>query len=87
MSEIESIVKKNHDIRSCTRALIAVKKRERRLKKMLTRSCIFALIGVSAIVLGILGAVHGSLAAAVAVVSLTVGSFVLGQYVESAKRK
>lgn len=86
MSEIESIVKKNHDIRSCTRARVAAKKRERKLKKMLTSICTFALIGVSAVVFGAIGAVHGSLASAVAVVSLTAGSFMLGRYVEAVKR-
>lgn len=87
MSDIESIVNKNHDVRSFARERVATRKRIRRLRKMLIFVIAMAFVAGTTVALGIAGAVHFVLAMIVSILAVMAGCFTLGMYVEAVKRK
>ncbi len=87
MSELENIVNTNHDIRSYARQRIAAEKRARKLGKMLMYIGTLAFAAVCAAAGGYTGLVHPMLATDAAIASLMAGCFMLGRFVEVARRK
>lgn len=82
MEDFERIVNKNNDVRSYARMKAAAKRRERKLKKMITCACALAVVALSTVIFGAIGAIHCLLAVPVSVISAMAACFVFGLYME-----
>ena len=86
MDEFERIVNKNADVRNFAREREANQKKDRRLKMMFVCICTLALIAISTVIFGAIGAVHCLLATVVSVISAMAACFALGLYMEMVKK-
>lgn len=85
MNDFERIVNKNADVRSFAREQATARKRVLRLKMMLACICTLALVAISTVFFGAIGAVHCVLATVVSVISAMAACFALGLYTEMVK--
>ena len=82
----ESIVNGNCLQRSFARERVAVRKRERKIKKLWLNTCGLAAISFTFVILGAVGAVAGWLATFISVGCLVGSSILFGRYMEAKKR-
>lgn len=79
----ENIVNGNAVMRSVARERVAARKRERRLMKLRTVSCVMAVIGIAFVILGATGTVSDWFVSVVSISATMAGCFLLGRYVEA----
>lgn len=83
----EEIVNQNAMHRASAKELVATKKRERKLKKLLKAAGASLVIGIISVFLGEIGIVAGWLSTIGIAVCLKLVAFNLGRYVEAEKDK